>query len=91
MSYETLINEPVNVWVFFDSGKETKSSRVSPVAMNWQRRFVKFEKLILVTSKRVGQVKILSFVCASETSNFELEYNSESQAWKVVRIMPKDG
>ena len=88
--YETLIDEPVNVWVFFDSGQGARTVAVSPVAMNWQRRFVKFEKLILITSKRVGQAKVFSFICASESSNFELEYNSESQVWRVVKVMPKE-
>jgi len=80
MAYETAIDEPVKVWAFFDSS-------ISPIGMNWRRRLVKFEKLILVTSKRVGQVKIFNFICASDTANYELEYNSENHMWKVKKVM----
>ena len=84
MSYETTIDEPVKVWALFDH-------EIFPIAMSWQRKLVKFEKLILKTKKRIGQVKILTLVCASDTANYELEYNSESQIWKVLKVMPKDG
>lgn len=83
MDYEILVNEPVKVWVFFNNG-------IFPIAMNWRRRFVKFQKLILVTTKRVGQVKIMNLICVSDTSNFELEYNSDNQIWKLTRVMPKE-
>ncbi len=76
------VDETVKVWAFFDKG-------IFPIAMNWNRRFVKFEKLIFTSSKRVGSVKVVDLVCASDTSNFELEYNSEDYSWRVKRVMPK--
>ncbi|MCR4324403.1 MAG: hypothetical protein NUV69_01815 [Candidatus Curtissbacteria bacterium] len=75
------INEQVKVWAFFDNG-------IFPIAMNWQRRFVKFEKLIFSSSKRIGDTKIVSLVCASQTANFELEYNAENYSWKIKKVMP---
>ena len=83
MSYETTIDEPVKVWVFFDRG-------LFPIAMNWRRKIIQFKKLIFIGTKREGSVKFLNLVCASDTANFELEYNSENYTWKVKKIMPRD-
>lgn len=81
MPYETVIDEPVKVWALFDKG-------IFPIAMNWQRRLVKFEKLILTTSKRIGEAKLLTLICGSDTANYELEYNCENHLWKVKKVMP---
>ena len=83
MSYDTLIDEPVAVWAFFDQG-------IHPIAMNWRRRLVKFQKLIFASTYKVGQVKIINLVCASDTSNFELEYNSDNNLWKLKKVLPKE-
>lgn len=82
MSLDTPIDEPVKVWAFFADG-------IFPIAMNWRRRFVKFEKVIFSTTKRVGDVRVVDLVCASETSNYELEYNSNDYSWRVKKVMPK--
>lgn len=79
---ETEVDEEVKVWAFFDRG-------IFPIAMNWNRRFVKFEKLIFSSSKKVGDVRLVDLVCASDTSNFELEYNSSNYSWKVKKVLPK--
>ncbi|OGD97301.1 hypothetical protein A3A49_01210 [Candidatus Curtissbacteria bacterium RIFCSPLOWO2_01_FULL_38_11b] len=95
MSHETAIDEPVKVWALFDSSISRAFLRINseqvkifPIAMSWQRRLVKFEKLILTTSRRVGHIKILTLVCASKTANYELEYNSENYMWKLKKVMP---
>lgn len=83
MTYpETLIDEDVKVWAFFDHG-------IFPIAMNWRRRFVKFEKVILVTSKKIGATHLVDLVCASDTANFQLEYNGDNHLWKVKKVLPK--
>jgi len=96
MSYETLIDEPVKVWAFFDPSTEFTLERseglrvnIFPIAMNWRYRLIKFQKLIFASSKKIGEVKIFNLVCASETTNFELEYNTQNHLWKLKRIMPK--
>ncbi|OGD92935.1 hypothetical protein A2697_05415 [Candidatus Curtissbacteria bacterium RIFCSPHIGHO2_01_FULL_41_44] len=81
MSYETLINEPITVWVFFDKG-------IFPIAMNWRRRLIKFQKLIFTSSKKVGETKILNLICASDSANFELEYDSSNYLWTLKKVMP---
>ena len=81
MSDETQVDDPVKVWAFFDKG-------IFPIAMNWQRRFIKFEKVIFTNTKRVGETKLINLVCASTTANFELEYNSDNYLWKVTKVMP---
>lgn len=78
---ETEVDEEVKVWAFFDRG-------IFPIAMNWQRRFVKFEKVILTTTKKVGNTRLVDLVCASETSNFQLEFNSDNYSWRVKQVMP---
>ena len=85
---DTLIDEQVAVWAFFDSS--IGPVHISPLAMNWRRRLVKFEKLILVTTKRIGATKILSLICASDTACFELEYNSDNNLWRLVKVMPQN-
>lgn len=82
MSFETVIDEPIKVWAFFDHG-------IFPIAMNWRRRLVKFDKLIFSSSKRVGEVKIIDLVCASETACYELEYDSSTYGWKLKKVMDK--
>jgi len=42
MSYETEIDEPIKVWVFFDSVAD--SSHIFPIAMKWRRQLIKFKK-----------------------------------------------
>ena len=83
MSYHTLIDEPVKVWAFFDHG-------IFPIAISWRRRLIKFQKLILVTTRNIGGVKLVDLVCASDSGNFELEYNSDSHLWKLKRVMPSE-
>ena len=78
---ETEVDEKVKVWAFFDSG-------IFPIAMNWNRRFVKFEKVILSTTKRVGQTKLIDLVCASDGANYELEFNADNYVWRVKRVLP---
>ena len=77
---ETDVDERVSVWAFFDGD-------IFPIAMNWNRRFVKFEKVILKTSRKIGSITFLDLVCASSTANFELEYNSSNYLWKVKKVM----
>ena len=81
MDYEAVIDEPIKVWVMFDHG-------IFPIAMNWRRKLVKFEKLVFVGARRVGDVRFLTLVCSSDTANFELEYNSDNHTWKVKKMMP---
>ena len=81
MSYETQVNEPIKVWAFFDNG-------IFPLAISWRRRLIKLEKVIFSSSKQVGQIKLVSLVCASEDANFELEYNSNNYSWKLKKVLP---
>ena len=83
MLHDTFINEPIKVWVFFNNG-------IFPVAMNWRNRLIKFKKLIFANTKRIGETKIISLVCTSDTANFELEYNTESHLWKLKKAMAKE-
>ena len=93
MTHDTFIDEPVKVWAFFDptlSAGRSGSSHISPIAMQWQRRLIKFEKLIFASSLKVGDKKLVRLVCASESANFELEYNSENYLWRLKKVMPKE-
>lgn len=85
---DTEVDEQVSVWAFFDTGQE--ATRISPIAMNWRRRFIKFEKLVLITAKRVGGVKLLDLICASDSSTYELEYNTLSSLWRVKKVMSRE-
>jgi len=85
---ETSIDEQIKVWVMFDPSTSSGQVSISPIAMNWQRRLIKFTKLIFVGSKKIGQVKIVNLVCASGTANFELEYNTDNNLWRLKKVMP---
>ena len=78
---ETLINESIKVWAVFDSG-------ISPVAMNWQNRLIKFDKVILKTDFLKGKTKITNLVCANNNAVYELEYNHQNFLWILKKIMP---
>ena len=78
---ETLINESIKVWAVFDSG-------ISPVAMNWQNRLIKFDKVILKTDLFKGKTKITSLVCTNNNAAYELEYNHQNFLWILKKIMP---
>lgn len=88
MSFDTLINEPVKVWCFFDNSP--RPGHMSPIAILWRRRLVKFQKLVFASSKKIGEVKILNLVCCSDGANYELEYNSLEQTWRLKKVMPCD-
>jgi len=85
---ETEINEVVPVWVFFDSSAIL--GPIFPIAMNWRRRLIKFEKIIFTSSKKIGVIKFVDIICQSTGANYELEYNSDNNIWKLKRIMPKE-
>ena len=90
MSHATQINEPIKVWAFFDpsaNSGQAFSCPIFPLAMQWRRRLIKLEKVIFSSSKQVGQLKLVSLVCASEGANFELEYNSNNYSWKLRKVM----
>ena len=78
---ETLINESIKVWAVFDSG-------ISPVAMNWRNRQIKFDKVILKTDLFKGKTKITHFVCTNNNASYELEYNHQNYLWTLKKIMP---
>ena len=59
------------IWVLFDFSASPR--QISPIAMNWQKRLIKFQKVIFTSIKKRGEVKILNLICASEGANFELE------------------
>ena len=89
MSYETVINELIKVWVLFDP-LASSGQALFPIAIQWQRRLIKFERLIFASSKKIGEIKVINLVCASDSANFELEYNSENHLWKLRKVMPKE-
>jgi len=78
---ETLINESIKVWAVFDSG-------ISPVAMDWHNRVIKFDKVILKTDSKRGKTKITNMVCANNSVVYELEYNHQNFLWTLKKIMP---
>ena len=88
MTYETLIDEPVKVWAFFDP--EASSGQIFPIAINWRRHLIKFQKVIFMSQKRIGENKLINLVCASNTANFELEYDAAHYLWKLKKIMPQE-
>ena len=70
------------LWAVFDSG-------ISPVAMNWRNRQIKFDKVILKTDLFKGKAKITHFVCTNNNASYELEYNHQNYLWTLRKIMPK--
>lgn len=91
MTFDTLIDEPIKVWAFFDpSTSSGQIADIFPIAMNWRRRFVKFEKLIFSTTRSTGEVKMIRLVCASETATFELEFNAATYSWKLKKVMESE-
>jgi hypothetical protein len=86
MTHETIIDEQVKVWAFFDPSASSGQG-IFPIAINWRRRLVKFSRLIFVSSKKVGEVKIINLVCASDGANYELEFDTNNYLWKLKKVM----
>ena len=78
---ETAVGESIKVWAAFDSG-------ISPIAMHWQNRLIKFDKVILKTDLLRGKTKISRIVCTNNNAAYELEYNHQNYSWKLIKIMP---
>lgn len=88
---DTVVDEKIKVWAFFDDSLPSiGNSPIFPIAMNWRRRFVKFQKLIFASSRRVGETKIVKLVCSSDSANFELEFNNSNYLWKLKKVMGKE-
>lgn len=86
---ETEVDEKVSVWAFFDPS--TSSGQViSPIAMNWRRCLVKFERVIFSSTRKIGDRCFVDFVCASEAANFQLEFDSGNYSWRVKKVMALD-
>ncbi len=77
---ETEVDEKVSVWAFFDGD-------ISPIAMNWRRRLVKFERVIFSSARKVGDCRFVDLVCASDAANFQLEFDSNNYCWRVKKII----
>lgn len=97
MSFETQIDEQIKVWAFFDLSLRQTQDKLSsgqasifPIAMNWRQKIIKFKKLIFASNRKVGQIKIVNLVCASETANYELEFNPNNFLWKLKKVIPKE-
>jgi hypothetical protein len=86
MSQDILVDESIKVWVLFNPS--TPSTSIFPVAMVWKERLIKFKRLVFISSKRIGGAKMLNLVCASESANFELEYEDTHHLWKLKKVMP---
>jgi hypothetical protein len=85
---DTVVDEKVKVWAFFDDSlPSVGNSPIFPIAMNWRRRFVKFQKLVFASSRSIGNEKIIKLVCASDSANFELEFNNSSYLWRLKKVM----
>lgn len=89
MSNETIVNEQVKVWAFFDPTAVGQVG-IFPIAISWRRRLIKLERLIFASTKRIGQEKIVDLICLGETANFELEYNTSTYNWKLRKVMQKE-
>ncbi len=85
--HDTTINEKVQVWAFFDPSTSSGQVKIFPIAISWRRRLIKFKKLVFISTKKIGDVRIVNLVCASDSGNFELEFNTNNYLWKLKKVM----
>jgi len=90
MAYETLIDEPVKVWAFFDPSASSEQVGIFPIAIAWRRRLIKLQKVIFEGTRKIGEAKLISLVCAGENANFELEYNASDYSWRLKKVLEKE-
>jgi len=77
---ETAINEPIKACCLFSSGQ------IKPIFFLWQKKLYQIQKIVFQFSKKIGREKVFYFSVETETNACQLEFNSEKQTWKLLKI-----
>lgn len=78
------INEPVNVWAFFNNTK------IEPHIFFWQNRRIKIDKINLVHHSRDGDQTFYYFSVLAENNFFRLKFDPAKFKWWLEQVEEGD-
>ncbi len=74
------INESVEVACFFSKGQ------IKPLFFRWRNKLYKIQEIVFQFSKKIGLEKVFYFSVETEVNACQLEFNSEKQTWKLLKV-----
>jgi len=77
---DTEINEFIETTCLFSSGQ------IKPIFFRWRNKLYKIQKIVFQFTKKIGREKVFYFSVETETNACQLEFNSEKQTWKLLKI-----
>ena len=77
---ETRINEPIETTCLFSRGQ------IKPIFFFWRNKLYKIQKIVFQFHKKIGSEKVFYFSVETEVNSCQLEFNSEKQTWKLLKI-----
>ena len=74
------IQEPINVWVFFEK------AAIKPYLFSWRGRQIKVEKINLVHTSKQGSNTFYHFSCSSGGNFYRLQLDVSKLTWSLEAI-----
>lgn len=77
---DTEINESIEAYCFFSKGQ------IKPLFFRWQNQLYKIKKIVFQFNRKIGSEKVFYFSVETEVSACQLEFNSQKQTWRLLKI-----
>jgi len=77
---DTEIDEFIETACLFSSGQ------IKPIFFLWQKKLYQIQRIVFQFTKKIGREKVFYFSVETETNTCQLEFNSEKQTWKLLKI-----
>lgn len=77
---DTEIDEFIETACLFSSGQ------IKPLFFLWQKKLYQIQKIVFQFHKKIGREKVFYFSVETKTNACQLEFNSEKQTWKLLKI-----
>jgi hypothetical protein len=77
---DTEINELIETCCFFSKGQ------IKPILFRWRKKLYQIQKIVFQFHKKIGQEEVFYFSVETGVNACQLEFNSERQSWKLLKI-----
>lgn len=78
--YGETFNESLRVIAYFSNGK------ILPATLFVKNRPINIKRVVFSSTKRLGQVEVVTFSLASETAVYEVEFNKNTCEWNLKNV-----
>ena len=75
-----VINQPIKVQAQFENGQ------FQPLSFHWQNSGFLVDKIVFKHTHRSGRALLYNFSVISNQITYELQFNSQSLAWRLLKI-----